>query len=59
MRSNSHVVIQGRYDIDVFIIDPTDNTILALARHLVYVRPLKMSLGNTNGDEKKKIGLKI
>ncbi|KIN03293.1 hypothetical protein OIDMADRAFT_40868 [Oidiodendron maius Zn] len=58
VRTNSHVVRHGRYDIDIFIVDPADNGILVLARHLVYVRPFKM-LSSKNGGEKDRTGPKI
>jgi hypothetical protein len=54
VRTNSHVVSHGRYDLDVFIVDPADNGILAIARHVVYLRPLKMPLGGHGSRERRK-----
>ncbi|KAI5461574.1 thioesterase-like superfamily-domain-containing protein [Mariannaea sp. PMI_226] len=47
VRTHSNVVRQGRYDVDCFIIDPKDNEVLLLARHVVLAKTASRGRGGT------------
>ncbi len=51
LRTNTNVVHNGRYDIDVFVFG-MDGDVLAIGRHVCYARPFK-DHGKLQGDEAK------
>lgn len=51
IRTYTHVVRNGRYDVDAFVIDPATSEILALSRHIIYVKPHQVSLKQLVADK--------
>ena len=48
------MVGHGRYDTETFIRDLRDKEILALPRHVIYVRPFKAPLGGNGSGKRRK-----